>query len=224
VKRIFRFLKGTSNLSLMYQKGNLELMGYSDADWAGDHKDRKSTTGFCFTMAGAAVVWLSKKQPCVSLSTTEAEYIALCAATQEAIWLKSLATSMGINISKVTIMEDNQGCIALAKNTGNHGRTKHIDIKYHFIRDQVKAQNVELVFCPTTEMTADILTKPLDRVKFERFRSQLGLVAKNDSASGSIEICAKSFLPLPSPSPSKLPSTLLPINSEPMTKALVTTN
>ena len=95
----------------MYQKGNLGLMGYSDADWAGDHKDRRSTTGFCFTMAGAAIVWLSKKQPCVSLSTTEAEYIALCAATQESIWLKSLATSMGITVKQVTIKEDNQGCL-----------------------------------------------------------------------------------------------------------------
>ena len=202
VKRIFRYLKGTSNLCLMYQKGNLGLMGYSDADWAGDHKDRRSTTGFCFTMAGAAIIWLSKKQPCVSLSTTEAEYIALCAATQEAIWLKSLATSMGITINQVTIKEDNQGCIALAKNTGNHGRTKHIDIKYHFIRDQVKAKNVELLYCPTAEMTADILTKPLERVKFERFRSYLGLIAKNDLTSGSIEMCDKSFSPMPSPSPS----------------------
>ena len=86
VKRILRYLKGTLNMCLCYSRESEGLLGYSDADWAGDHTDRKSTTGFCFTMSGAAVVWLSKKQPCVALSTTEAEYIALCAATQEAIW------------------------------------------------------------------------------------------------------------------------------------------
>lgn len=196
-KRIMRYLRGTLDWELCYKKDGSNLVGYSDADWAGDRSDRRSTSGYVFTLAGAAVCWLSKKQPCVALSTTEAEYIALCSATQEAAWMLMLVNAAGMNIESVKIMEDNQGCIALTKNSGNHGRTKHIDIKYHYIREMVLAKKVHLTYCPTMDMAADILTKPLDRVKFEYFRGMLGLVKSKDIASGSVEKQVKEIVLCP---------------------------
>ena len=117
VKRIFRYLKGTIDLSFKFDRSaSLTLMGFTDADWAGDRDDRHSTTGNLFMMSGGAVSWLSRKQPVVALSTTEAEYIALSLATQEATWLKRLLSDITTSPSRpVTINEDNQGTIAVAK-------------------------------------------------------------------------------------------------------------
>ena len=173
VKRILRYLKGTASLSLKYQKTELgTVTAYSDADWAGDLDDRHSTSGNIFIMANAAVSWLSKKQATVSLSTSEAEYVALSTATQEAVWLKKLLTDLGAVPDKATvIMEDNQGAIAMARNPVGHARTKHIDIRYHFVRECVAEGTIELVYCPTKLMLADLLTKPLPREQFERLRS-----------------------------------------------------
>ena len=129
-KRILRYLKGTVYLGLSYKKcadGN--LIGYSDADWAGDMDDRHSTSGNLFLLAKGAVSWLSKKQATVALSTTEAEYVALSAATQEAIWLRRLLADVGKpHKEPIVVNEDNQGAIAMAKNPVGHARTKHIDI------------------------------------------------------------------------------------------------
>ena len=119
--------------------------------------------------------WTSKRQPVVALSTSEAEYIALSSATQEAVWLRRLLSELGAPVSSVTMMEDNQGAIALAKNPIAHARTKHIDIRYHYIREAVQDGLVELQYCPTKEMVADLLTKPLPKESFQRLRTSLGL-------------------------------------------------
>ena len=135
VKRIFRYLKGTIDLCIKYERSADNcLVGFSDADWAGDLTDRHSTTGNLFMMSGAAIDWISKKQPVVALSTTEAEYVALSAATQEAVWLSRLLTDIKAPPkAPILIKEDNQGTIAVARNPVSHNRTKHIDIKLHYV-------------------------------------------------------------------------------------------
>ena len=163
VKRILRYLKGTSNLGLLYREdGPAEITGYSDADWAGDIGDRKSTSGHIFLQGVAAISWKSSKQTCVALSTAEAEYVALSAAVQEAVWLQQLTSDLlSRSIQETSILEDNQSAICLAKNQQVHGRTKHIDIKYHFVRDLVEAGRIKLTYCASEDMVADFLSTSL---------------------------------------------------------------
>ena len=151
VKRIFRYLRGTTQFGLLYSKEarTNALIGYSDADWAGDCNDYKSTTGYLFQIGGTAVSWMSKKQSCVALSTAEAEYMALSSAAQEAIWMRELNSDLGNPQSQPTlIFEDNQSAIAMAKNPQFHGRSKHINIKFHFIREQVSNARLALCIAP----------------------------------------------------------------------------
>jgi hypothetical protein len=170
-KTILRYLKGTSNYGLRYKDNSgSEITGYSDADWAGDTGDRKSTSGYVFIQAGATISWKSSKQKCVALSTAEAEYVALSAAVQEAIWLQQLTRDLlNKNIGEMTVHEDNQSTISLAKNQHSHGKTKHIDIKYHYIRDMVEAGRIKLSYCPTEDMIADIPTKGLSMKQLRNF-------------------------------------------------------
>ena len=176
VKRIMRYLNGTLDHGLMYRCTG-DIAGFSDADWAGDHDDRKSTSGFVFMMSGAVISWNSKKQTCVALSTAEAEYIALAKAAQESIWLQRLLGDMGeCLINPITIFEDNQSTIAMTKNPQFHGRAKHIDIKFHFIREQVIAKTVELKYCRSSDMIADMMTKGLCKAQFVKLRSMSGIV------------------------------------------------
>ena len=138
------------------------MLGYSDADWANDTDDRHSTTGNVFIMSGGAISLLSHKQSTVALSTAEAEYIALGSATQEAIWLNQLLTDLRIDTKgSIEILEDNQSAIAMAKNSTGRRRTKHIDIKHHFIKEAVQAGTISVSYCPTADMLADIFTKQL---------------------------------------------------------------
>eukprot|EP00731_Ephydatia_muelleri_P012155 Em0006g1049a len=177
VKRILRYLKGTINLGLNFEKtADSSIIGFSDADWAGDLDNRHSTSGNLFVMSGGTISWLSKKQPVVALSTTEAEYVALGAATQEVVWLRRLLSDIKASPKMPTIIsEDNQGTIAIARNPVYHARTKHIDIKYHYVREALMDGVIDLVYCPTQQMTADILTKPLSRDQFETLRHEMGL-------------------------------------------------
>ena len=167
VKRIFCYLKGTINLCIKYERSaDNRLVGFSDADWAGDMDDRHSTTENLFMMSGAAIDWSSKKQPVVALSTTEAEYVVLSAATQEAVWLSRLLSDIK---APPQTPEYNQGTIAVARNPVSHNQTKHIDIKFHYVREALKDGIIDLIYCPTEQMTADILTKPLAHQQFETF-------------------------------------------------------
>ncbi len=178
VQRVFRYLKGTLGHGLLYS-GNGKLVGWSDADWAGERSTRKSTSGFVFTIGGGAVSWSSKRQPVVALSTTEAEYMALCEACKERMWLVQMLSDLGLSaFDSGVLFEDNQGAIALAKNPVEHQRMKHIDIRFHFIREKVVNQEVEIVYCPTTEMVADMLTKPLPLKKFKDMCKGVGVVGE----------------------------------------------
>ena len=164
-------------MKLQYRPDGENLLGYSDADWANDMDDRRSTTSNVFTMSGGAISWLSQKQTTIALSTAEAEYVALGSATQEAIWLYQLLNDLKIDTKgSIEIMEDNQSTIAMAKSSVGHKRTKHIDIKHHFIRETVQTRKITLSYCPTANMLADIFTKRLPRTQFEKLRDGLGLV------------------------------------------------
>ena len=160
----------------------MDFRGYADADWAGDHADRKSTSGYVFVLMGAPVSWGSKKQSSVSLSTSEAEYIALSLAIQEGKWVhrllcEILAAAMDESKPELKIKEDNQSCIKMTKNPVNHGREKHIDIKYHHIRDEVKSGDVKLEYCETATMLADIMTKGLPGPRHKDLTAALGIHA-----------------------------------------------
>ena len=179
IKRVMRYLKGTINFGILYTKQETkDFVAYSDADWAGDLDDRKSTSGYLFKISGGAVSWRSKKQSSVALSTAEAEYIALASTAQEAVWLRQLTTELGNGSAEVTtIFEDNQAAISMSKNPQFHGRAKHISIKYHFVREQVSDGTVRLKYCRTQDMVADILTKGLHRDQFTKLRMISGIVS-----------------------------------------------
>ncbi len=174
-KHVLRFLKGTTEQSLRFTKSEttLKLIGFCDSDWGGDVCDRRSISGYGFQLLdeGPLVSWRSRKQPTVALSTCEAEYMALTDAVQEAKFLKQLCVDLGIvQVSFSVILNvDNQGAINLAKNPMYHKRSKHIDVKYHFIRSEVSRGTVKLVYIPTNENVADIFTKPVSKVKLDTF-------------------------------------------------------
>jgi hypothetical protein len=176
VKRIFRYLKGSQDRGIEYANSPVDdLHGYSDADWAGDVVDRKSTSGYVFILANGPISWRSKKQTCVALSTAEAEYVALAAATQEAVWLKALIAELRGKTSSITMYDDNQAAISMSKNPQFHGRAKHIDIKYHFVRDQVERKVIILKYCESSIMFADILTKGLPREGQDKLSRMMNL-------------------------------------------------
>ena len=179
VKHLYRYLKGTINFAMLYRRGEeSNLRGFTDADWAADAHDRKSTTGYVFFLGNTPITWNSRKQPTVALSSTESEYMAITEGAKEAVWLRRLLSEIhAINAhTPTTIHGDNQDSLNLAHNPIFHGRTKHIEIKHHFIREKIQTGEIDLKFTPTSEQLADILTKALGRTAFERLREQLGLV------------------------------------------------
>ena len=181
-KRVLRYLRGTSNFGIIFKGDESRTCkAYSDADWAGDKEDRKSTSGYLFQIAGGPVSWRGKKQDTVALSTAEAEYVALSSATQECVWMRRLNSELGNPPEgPTTILEDNQSSIAMARNPQFHGRAKHIDIRHHFIREEVKIGTIELEYCPTHEMVADMLTKGLAQQRFCVLREKAGIVPLRD--------------------------------------------
>jgi hypothetical protein len=149
---------------------NIQLHGFTDSDWAGSAEDRKSTSDMCFSLGSAMISWGSRKQNSVALSTTEAEYMAACEACTKALWLRKSISDLFDQIPESTIIYcDNKSCIRLSEHHMFHERSKHIEIKYYFIRDKVQEGEVKLEYIPTDEQTADILTKPLSRIKFSYF-------------------------------------------------------
>jgi hypothetical protein len=139
ITRAYAYVNATPNIGITYTKQQPKLQGYVDADWAGCEDTRHSTTGYIFTLAGGPISWSSQKQKVVALSTCEAEYMALSEAVKEALWIKSFINNLniGIHFDTVPIHVDNESAIKLAKNPEFHNRSKHIDIKYHFLREHV---------------------------------------------------------------------------------------
>ncbi|KAJ9554092.1 hypothetical protein OSB04_018137 [Centaurea solstitialis] len=180
-EKILRYVKGTLQLGLLYKPNvSLSLHGFTDADWAGDVITRRSTTGYCFSLGSAVVSWCSKKQQTVTLSSTEAEYVAATMATQECIWLKRLLKDIGVNIDyPVPLACDNESTIKLAGNPVFHARTKHIEVHHHFVREKVLNQEIVLQKVKTNDQVADVFTKALSKVKFEMFCVALGLIDRS---------------------------------------------
>lgn len=170
VKWILRYIHGTIDIGLKFERDKTigkSLVGYVDSDYAGDLDKRRSTTGYVFTMTGGPISWRSTLQSTVALSTTEAEYMAVTEAFKEAIWLHGLIKDLGINQKNVEVFCDSQSAICLAKNQVHHGRTKHIDVRYHFIREIVDEGNILLQKIQTAENPADMLTKVVTGIKFQ---------------------------------------------------------
>jgi hypothetical protein len=137
------------------------LIGFCDADFAGDLDTRKSTTGYVFTLGGGAISWASKRQPTVAASTTETEYMAASSAAREALWLRKLVTDLGQPLAVVPVSCDNRGALSLLHNPILSDRSKHIDVHHHFVRERVARGEVAFGWVPTMEMTADVFTKSL---------------------------------------------------------------
>src|SRR5579862_7287268 len=176
-KHILHYLKGTLNLSIRYRHPVTSLVGFSDADWAGNLDTRRSTTAYVVMLNNGAVVWRSQRQPSVALSTIEAEYMALMEATKELIWMRGFLKELGYGSDNdpTDLFTDNQSALALSKNPVSHARAKHIDIRHHFIRDAIQDNVVWVQHIPTEDMTADSLTKALGRQKHWRCTTRMGM-------------------------------------------------
>lgn len=159
VKRIFRYLNGTKNAKLVFSKsGGSELIGFCDADWASDVDERRSCTGYVFKMQGGSISWNCKRQATVALSSSEAEYMAMSSAIQEAMWLKQFEREFWESANPTTIFCDNKSAIDLSKTDSYHARSKHIDIRHHFVREKVNEKEVIVKHLDTENMVADSLT------------------------------------------------------------------
>ena len=150
-----------------FGRGKLVLEGYTDADMAGDLDGRKSTSGYLFTFAGGAVSWQSKLQKCVALSTTEAEYIAVTEAGKELVWIKTFFKELGMQQDEYVVYCDSQSAIDLSKNATYHSRTKHIEVRYHWIRDAIEEKRFKLKKIHTDKNAADMMTKVIPKQKME---------------------------------------------------------
>lgn len=167
VKRVMKYLAGTSKFGMWFsQDAGVNLEGFTDSDWGGSLVDRKSTSGMCFRIGSSVIAWGSKKQDAVALSTTEAEYITATSAACQLVWLRRIMSDFGKEVMNSSVLWcDNQSAIVVAKNPALHGRTKHIDVRFHFIRALVSDGVIVLRYCNTGAQLADIFTKPLPAEK-----------------------------------------------------------
>lgn len=192
IKRIFRYLIDTAEYGLLYevQDGKDMLIGYSDADFAGDIDTRRSTTGFVFNMCNAPVSWSSQRQKLVTLSTTESEYVAASTASKEAVWLRQLLKDLDCDISTPTdLYVDNQSTIRLINNPEFHKRTKHVDIRFHFVREKIQNKDIAIKYVPSEKQLADICTKALPRDRFHTLRFYLNICDMKHVHRGSVKHC-----------------------------------
>ena len=172
---ICRYLQGTRKYTLEYDGSQGEgLVAYTDADWGADPK-RRSQTGLLLKLAGGAFIWSSYAQKSVTGSTKDAEYMALSDCSREVMWIHNMFTELGYKVGPLPICSDNQGALFVSENAVTEKRTKHIDIRYHYIRDVIEQGHVEVLFVPGIDNPADIFTKNLGWVKIQKFRPMLGL-------------------------------------------------
>ena len=177
ITRVFRYLSGTKHLKLILGGSHGTISGYSDADWA-SHLHRHSISEFVYFIGDGIISWSCKKQPIITLSSTEAEYVALTHSSKDILWIHKILSEFShiFDFSiPTTLFCDNQGAIRLSKDSTFHARTKHIDIHFHFIQQTISSGHITLKYCPTNEMIADIFTKSLPHIKFQKFRNLLGL-------------------------------------------------
>ncbi|XP_070054099.1 secreted RxLR effector protein 161-like [Nicotiana tomentosiformis] len=176
VKRILRYLRGAADLCLWYPRGySFDLVGYADADYTGFHVDKESTSRTAHFLGSCLVSWGTKKQNSVALSTTKVEYLAATSFCAQLLWIKQHLRNYGIFVDCVPIFCDNTSAINIAKHSCQHKRTKHIDIRHHFLRDNVEKGNISINFYKTKDQIANIFTKALSRDYFERNKLELGL-------------------------------------------------
>ncbi|CAN1155680.1 Retrovirus-related Pol polyprotein from transposon RE1 [Linum perenne] len=178
VTRILRYLKNSPGKGIHFQKtAQRSITVYTDASWAGELTDRKSTTGYCSYIWGNLVTWRSKKQNVVTRSSAEAEYRALALGICESIWLKRVLTELRVKFEEpIQFLCDSQAAISIVKNPVHHDRTKHVEVDRHFITDTVAAETVRVDYVSSKQQTANILTKALPREVFEFLTSKLGLI------------------------------------------------
>lgn len=178
IDRVYAYVKATSNVGITYTGQPQEVQGYVDADWVGCLDTRRSTTGWVFTLAGGPISWSSKRQGTVSMSTTEAEYIAATEAVKEALWIKRFINDLQTKyqISSVPIYIDNNSAYKLTQNPEGHHRTKHIDARHHFIRDAVQSGDITMKWISGKENPADMFTKPLPRPALDKIKKDLNIV------------------------------------------------
>ncbi|KAE8668864.1 tir-nbs resistance protein [Hibiscus syriacus] len=183
VRRILRCVKTTIVYGLLYKKGeDCKLVGYCDTDYAGDHDTRRSTTGYVFKLGSGTISWCSKRQPTISLSTTEAEYRATVMTSQESSWLIQLMNNLHQPVDYAILLYcDNQSAIRLAENPVFHARTKHVEVHYHFVREKVLQEEIEMRQIKIDEQIADLFTKSLSVGKFEHFRRQHGVIQRMEA-------------------------------------------
>ncbi|CAI7848342.1 unnamed protein product [Closterium sp. NIES-53] len=190
MQRTITYLQQRGEEGLLY-KGReeaMELIGYADVSHASDKKDRKGAYGYVFLLGGTAITWQGKKLNDMALSSAEAEYMALFYACQEGVWLRRLLQEMGIHIEgPTTIRSDSKSAIALAKNDNWHGRTKHMDIKYHWVREQLEKKAFTFEFVRTEDQAADFLTKVLPKANFERCKYLVGMRTLQDLQGSEVE-------------------------------------
>ncbi|WRX26838.1 Reverse transcriptase [Theobroma cacao] len=181
VKRIFRYLIDTQTLGIWYpRESSFSLVGYSEADFASSKTDRKSTSGTCQFLGNMLVSWSSKKQNLVALSTAKAEYVSLGNCYAQILWIKQQLKDYGMSMNNIPIYCDNKSVINISKNPVQHSRTKHIEIRHHFVRDHVVKGDIKIEFVNTLHQLADIFTKPLNENRFYEIRRNLGMISMQE--------------------------------------------
>lgn len=178
VKRVMRYLKGTLHAKLKFSKdGDSNIISYTDSDWASDLDDRRSCTGHVLVKQGGAITWSSKRQPTIALSSTEAEYMSLSSCAKDTLFFRQLEINLDSSTSNQSsrIYCDNQGAITLSNSVGYNARTKHIDIRHHFLRQNIEDQQIRVEHIGTEKMIADILTKPLNGLKHKFCAEGVGM-------------------------------------------------
>jgi hypothetical protein len=173
-KYVLRYLAGTAKYALVYKgASNKGLIAYTDSDYAADPVKRRSTTGYLFKLANGIISWQSRAQKSIALSATDAEYMALSDCSRQAVWIQNIFTELGLQVGLTQICADNEGGIFIASNPVQERRTKHIDVRFHYVRDLIEQKRIDVVWVPTDENPADMFTKNFGHIKFEKFRSML---------------------------------------------------
>ncbi|KAE8999256.1 hypothetical protein PR002_g18510 [Phytophthora rubi] len=183
LKRVLRYLVGTTEYGIRYLKGPADgnaaivLQGFCDSDWASDSETRKSTSGFVFTLASGAIAWMSRRQPIIALSTAEAEYVAACEATMEATAEGNILTEiLAHHTIKPVIGIDSSAAHVMATSPTYSRRTRHIELRWHYVREQVQRGSIELVKIQGEENPADAFTKPLDKARLNKLCEMMGIM------------------------------------------------